>query len=809
MNIAKMHIIGYRRFSDGTITFCPNDTDEPDTAATVLVGANNSGKTSIVELIHAMLNRSIQQRMPYTFDDFNITMRNKWVENGRARILTYLQNNDPEKETLSDTIHPDDSDSPARRTTSDQSLIDQLIEVVAPTDRDHKGDTATGNPTPLRIEVQLTVDYTDNDDIRDLADYLMYFTETSRSVYFRYIIHPHAEFMRGEAHHHEMAAYAQRIKAAYASYRQDGQQPASRINSVIDDVLTSCFCKSLKESVFYCNNDFSEQIEIPSMQDFRKLFNCVIISARRDLDDTNNDHSHTLSSRLMDSVSAQAGWTDRMAQLQSELLQSMDNNNYKDMLSKGSQDALNDVIEKISQTNGGSDSIVGLRPQFDYDAIQRFVRDNTVAGFTAGEAALGEHSQGLGYSNLILILLDFLAFMDSCPTNTRKINFIIIEEPESHMHPQMQSVFIRHVFDKLKEAATPRPTCLVTTHSEQIVRESKLVQMRVLRPGDGHESRIIDLIPALEELNKSNNSIPKATPEQYEEQHRLYQKLFSISFADLVFADKAILFEGDTERMYLQALIRESSSTDYQNNNNYHFLQKLQKQYISYVQVGGSHAFWYVNLLKALNIRSVIITDLDYPKETETSKDIGKLTTSNPTINTLLLGINSQNDHASDDLCIQHIHDTLNHDPYVGRIYLVPKSSIAVTCQSDSDGYSRTLEEALLYALFRTNNDADNVGVVDIFEKKSANYWENEKRKAFGDQTLPYFPKIQNGHDYSLQDFSHTIANKHKTDFAYTLILLGRCIKAMPRYIEDSLRWLAENNATQKTNETSTSEEKS
>ena len=73
-----------------------------------------------------------------------------------------------------------------------------------------------------------------------------------------------------------------------------------------------------------------------------------------------------------------------------------------------------------------------------------------------------------------------------------------------------------------------------------------------------------------------------------------YNILFKINFADLIFADKVIMFEGDTERMYLRSLLQKEIYT------------KLQQQYIAFVQVGGAYTHWYRQLIEFLEIKTLI-----------------------------------------------------------------------------------------------------------------------------------------------------------------------------------------------------------
>ena len=74
----------------------------------------------------------------------------------------------------------------------------------------------------------------------------------------------------------------------------------------------------------------------------------------------------------------------------------------------------------------------------------------------------------------------------------------------------------------------------------------------------------------------------------------------------MIFADKVILYEGDTERLYIRKLL---GMTEF---------ASLRDNYIAFIQVGGAYAHNYLEILTMLKMKSLIITDLDYNKDATT-----------------------------------------------------------------------------------------------------------------------------------------------------------------------------------------------
>lgn len=223
---------------------------------------------------------------------------------------------------------------------------------------------------------------------------------------------------------------------------------------------------------------------------------------------------------------------------------------------------------------------------------------------------LPERYNGLGYQNLISMVFKLMRFRDDWMLvgkagkekdldlksyNIPPLHLVLVEEPEAHLHTQVQQVFIRKAYEILRKHKRLDTTenfttqLLVSTHSSDIAHAVEFENLRYFRrkPANDQLKVPTSTVINLTEVFGKDDDTAKFTTRYLRSTH-----------CDLFFADAVILIEGPAERMMLPHFIDSK-------------FPKLNESYISILEIGGSHAHRMKPLIEHLGLITLIVTDLD------------------------------------------------------------------------------------------------------------------------------------------------------------------------------------------------------
>lgn len=205
-------------------------------------------------------------------------------------------------------------------------------------------------------------------------------------------------------------------------------------------------------------------------------------------------------------------------------------------------------------------------------------------------------TRGLGYNNLLFMAAELL-LLQSHPD---QVPFLLIEEPEAHLHPQHQTLFMEVLRER---AAAPKQDdpgqqvqVLLTTHSPQLAASASLETMtmvvghRTFPLGTGHT---------------------RLGADDYE----FLSRFLDATKANLFFARALIVVEGDGENLLLPAIAEKLG-------------KPLSSHGVSLVNVGHRGLFRYSRILQRtagdpIPVPVALIADRDIPPK-EAKALVGK-----------------------------------------------------------------------------------------------------------------------------------------------------------------------------------------
>lgn len=359
----------------------------------------------------------------------------------------------------------------------------------------------------------------------------------------------------------------------------------------VQSVIANNFNKLFEMTIYAVNPKKVEEKQIKSHKELAELFPYHIIQAERRLGE-DGSHNNSLSLLISEFFDVDEDDLDpSIAKKVKELRDVVEKTNQSiqqqsdDILSTLVSDAIGFGYPNVEELQ------LGVTTQLSIDDQ---IKNQTQLSYTTekSQERLPSTYNGLGYKNLIkmeFLLATFAKKVEKC--GEACIPLLFIEEPESHMHPQMQHAFADYLETFLSKINSKGIQTLLTSHSSYIANTMVFSKIRYAKKTK--EGVIYKNLNTFARENSSNTEF--------------IMKYLTLTKCDLFFADKAIFVEGASERLLLPDMIEKCDEEGLFSSQKY----KLPEQYYTLVEIGGAYAYKFIPFAEFLGIPCLILTDLD------------------------------------------------------------------------------------------------------------------------------------------------------------------------------------------------------
>lgn len=680
MHIDKIHIENFRILKETTL-------DMRD-QTTILVGKNNTGKTSFAVLLEKFLHRPDD----FEYSDFPLELREQLF------------------------------------------LIDDDTEI-----------------DDLSIRLVLRVEYSEDDNIEVLSEFMLDLDSNRRHVNIL-------------------------LECKINKPKLVADQPAGPVErkKFVENNLGSKYL----DVAIYAFDDFGyagankyylekrDQLEEKTKSDLDRLLNFQVVHARRSVasseDGTRSAKAlagiSTKFFKGQDSANGATGTMDETAILaRKENLEEISKILVKtdEILDQQYSEVFGDFLKNSREFLGIDELKVVSNIQ-----SQNLIENSSQVIYGAADNFLPENHSGLGYLNILYLLLQIEMCRENFSRQSAPLNLLIIEEPEAHTHPQMQYVFADKIHALIKKV--PHLQAVLSTHSSHIVAKSPFEDIRYLfRHDDVGNVTIKNFHTDLKARYDGLGAVG-------EDLFKFLKQYLTINSAELFFANKAIFIEGTTERMLLPWFIQQHDEGLKVSGSH----EGLSSQNITVLEV-GANARAFAPFLDFIGIKALILTDIDTTHYVKSPKSDKKSYQSCP--------VNSST-HTSNETIKFFLAapDIKNVDEFkTWHTYLLKgklktgDEKIKISYQQEELGYhARSFEDAF----FGLN--------LELIDKHRERLRGLKKHK-----------KIELESAENVYELTQDLLDK-KSDFAASILftaLTEEVVWKVPSYIKEGLSWLHKN----------------
>jgi putative ATP-dependent endonuclease of OLD family len=247
---------------------------------------------------------------------------------------------------------------------------------------------------------------------------------------------------------------------------------------------------------------------------------------------------------------------------------------------------LEPVKSAKTDLNSQMEAIAGVKLKQSIDLIfsePSFHR--IIAGLQPEIAGLPFALNGLGYNNLVFTAATLGTLQESYGYSFRSI---LVEEPEAHLHPQLQTLLLHHLSAVSSDAGN-EVQVVVSSHSPVLASQAPIDSIVSVHESGGKVFAV-----------SMCSILMDADPDKASELKKKLQRFLDATRAELFFARRIIMVEGIAEALLLPVLTKIAGGN-------------LKDSAVTVLNADGINFNAFLPLFGQgkLNLRTVILTDGD------------------------------------------------------------------------------------------------------------------------------------------------------------------------------------------------------
>jgi putative ATP-dependent endonuclease of OLD family len=284
-----------------------------------------------------------------------------------------------------------------------------------------------------------------------------------------------------------------------------------------------------------------------------------------------------LASQINETVRSLDNWKSLLAEGKGKITEHLNNVTLKDTAQEVDIDFVQREFRKIAE---------GLRVRIPIKSAKNPKLEEASAIKKGPIEDFEIWQNGLGYNNLIYTATVLGNLREKKKVEPSSYTALLIEEPEAHLHPQLQNVFFRY----LETMAGEQVQVFITSHSPTITAKTH-----------------IDSLIVLSKADEGISVLPLRKVDLKEKDKKYLQRFLDVTKSQLFFAKAVILVEGISEALLLPRFSDLLGKEEY----------NLEKNGIEVVNIGGVSFEPFAKLFnsnekeESLGVRCAIITDDD------------------------------------------------------------------------------------------------------------------------------------------------------------------------------------------------------